>query len=171
MEEADGVGEETLFDESLKKFMSRLDDGSEDRNKVLSNIGSLQEALEITDEQTHEYYTFARNLCKDKQFEKAQEVFVTLASLNPNVAEYWMGIGYCCKEQDLHEDAVLHYTIAKAVNSESPFPYYNLAESYLILNEYGKGEDSIDTCISLCTGKTEYSDLLERAKVLKQKFN
>jgi len=147
----DKLSDPELFREQIKKGMT------------------LQEILELTDEQLEMFYQAASTLYNENRLIEAVEAFTFLTTLNPMVANFWLGLGMAEQRIEEHGNALLAFAMAMMADDKSPLPHYQTALSYRALGEKSSALGAIELTLLHCRGD-EWGYVKEKALELKRRI-
>jgi len=131
---------------------------------------SFQEILHINDEEMHRYYSTASHFFYSQQYQKASDAFTFLTTLNPNVYEYWLGLGMAEHRLEEYNGALLAYGMAVIACPPSPLPHFYKAHCYSSLGESASALASLKVSLRFMGSRTEYDELRKKALILQEKL-
>ncbi len=92
------------------------------------------EASGMTSEKFEWLYAQAYSIYKAGKYRDAIALFKFLATMNPSVSKYYLGLGACYFMLKDYETALFPYLAAANIDKQSPIPLYYVAECFLKLN-------------------------------------
>lgn len=136
---------EFVSQEILGKIMSEMDKSSdhlmayiESANQAEEKFVSFQDIFGWSDETLLHLYDFASHLIRTGKIAEANDLFLFLTTLSPQIASYWIGQGVCLQALKQYEEALAVYDAAKFLNNSDPLPYAYSMEIYQILKKTDK---------------------------------
>lgn len=140
-----------------------------DHGKLLVNIFekgmSPKEAMEISDEEIAQIYSFAYHQFSAGKFEEARELFKMLLTLEPINADFATALGVCHHRLKDYEYAVQCYMLATLFDAENPVPLFYAYDCFTNLgNEFAAGA-MLCNVIKLAGDKPEYEHIKNDAQL------
>lgn len=155
--------EEFAIPDEIKE---RLQDPDVFRQHILEGK-SLQEILGFDDGRMELFYKKASALYSENKFQEAREAFTFLTTLNPFVANFWVGLGMAEQRLEEFNGALLAFAMAMMADSLSPLPHYHTALCYRSLGQHDNALGSIDLALMRAEGMDEWVVLKQKAVALK----
>lgn len=152
-----------------KEIKERLQDPDVFRQHILEGK-SLQEILGFDDGKLEIFYQKASSLYGESRFQEAREAFTFLTTLNPFVANFWVGLGMAEQRLEEFNGALLAFAMAMMADSLSPLPHYHTALCYRSLGDPENALGSLDLALMRVMGNEEWSALREKALLLKERI-
>ncbi|CRX38417.1 SycD/LcrH family type III secretion system chaperone [Estrella lausannensis] len=152
-----------------KEIKERLKDPDVFRQHILEGK-SLQEILGFDDGRLELFYQKASSLYGENRFQEAREAFTFLTTLNPFVANFWVGLGMAEQRLEEFNGALLAFAMAMMADSLSPLPHYHTALCYRSLGDHENALSSLDLALMRVMGNEEWRTLREKALMLKERI-
>jgi type III secretion system low calcium response chaperone LcrH/SycD len=127
---------------------------------------SLQEILEFSDEKLEIFYQQASRLYQKNRFKESIEAFTFLTTLNPFVANFWLGLGMSEQRLEEYSDALLAFAMAMMADPASPLPHYQTALCYRAMGEKESALGALELAL-MRSGDNEWQHLKEKIIHLK----
>ena len=153
------------------KLSTKVKELLKDREKMKREIAkgkSLQDIIDLSDEAMGEFYKAAYKLFENRHFVNAADAFLFLVTINPNIPEYWIGLGMATQMCGDYETAVDAYEMAAMYEIENPVPYFYLAKCLFELHERDSTLQALDLAIEYAGDNEEYEDLKKQAIAAKK---
>jgi type III secretion system low calcium response chaperone LcrH/SycD len=125
---------------------------------------SLQELFGFSNEAMVEFYGAARNILEQKRFPEAVKAFSFLAMLNPNISDFWTGLGIAQQNNQDIESALFSYSMAYTIEGENITPYMLAAQCFVDLKDF---EQAINV-LEIAEGFANEHPEIEKCQQLKQ---
>jgi type III secretion system low calcium response chaperone LcrH/SycD len=159
--------------EQMKKFFIPDDvrEKLQDSTALAKHIGegkTFQELLSYSDETMEKFYAVAYRLFQTQRYEEASDAFVFLTTLNPNVHNYWLGLGMSEQLNNQHHAAIIAYSLAIMTNADNPTPYYHSAACYRATGDLESALASLDLALE-CAGDAEEHSLIKQQTLAAKK--
>jgi type III secretion system low calcium response chaperone LcrH/SycD len=145
---------EISFDNLEKMFkVSFMEESAEKEH------GLFQDALNISEEVLEEYYKAAYRLIEEKRWEDASDAFLFLTFINPNIYNFWIGLGISMQSQGAYDRALPAYAMAQQIDPEIPISYANAFQCCVALKEKECAENLWKAAIECCGENEEWTAL------------
>lgn len=105
-----------------------------------------------------------------KDFARAEEIYIKLASINPEDYKIYNRLGIIYLEQKNFSDAKDAFNATIKLGGPKASRYYNLALAYLGLQEYRNALEAIEKAVELEKNNQKYLDLHRDIKNRLKKF-
>lgn len=99
-----------------------------------------------------------------KDFPKAEELYIKVASQEPNNAKIYSKLGAIYLEQKNYYDAKDAFLQAVKIEPDNPSRYINLGLAYLGLKDYFKATQTFEEAVKLDPKNKKYQRLSEKAQ-------
>lgn len=132
--------------------------------KALANNIVPQDILDLSDICMAKLYKKASHLFEIKHFRASADAFLFLATLNPNVYEYWLGFGMAMQLSSEYEIAIDAYELAALMDLASPVPYFYLAKCLFAIHDRNSSLEALNLAIEMAGDGEDYSELRSQAK-------
>jgi tetratricopeptide (TPR) repeat protein len=154
----------------LRKFSCGFSTWQKGLEKLQNNTlkKSLQEEMQLPWEFMDRVYGLAAQSIQDNRHEDGQRLFLFLAFLNPEVLEYWLGLGLCQQEMKKFEAAIATYMTCLSLRAKVDIILYQLATCFFTIDAIDLGKQCLDLCIKYCKQKESQDGLLEKSLQTKQ---
>ncbi len=153
----------------LSKFNFSAEFKDQIKNKHLLKkelaIGkNLQELAHFSDETMAEFYQAAYQLFENKHYADAADAFLFLATFNPNIHDYWLGLGMTTQLLHDYEGAIDAYELAALCDMNNPVPYFYLAKCLFAIHDRESALQALDLAIEIAEDDKNYEELKEQAQ-------
>jgi tetratricopeptide (TPR) repeat protein len=167
--------ESQMSDDDLMKF---IDDGTvqtewEDEREFPINEENLKKFMigemtwaqleGITMEQAYAFAELGYTLFEQGRYDEAQQIFEGLVISNPYDGYLHSVLGSIYARKDMHEEAVVEYSIAMELDPENIMVYVNRAEILLQHGEFEYAMDDLKAAIDLDPNGEDPAGLRARA--------
>jgi len=153
--------------EAFEKFTTLL---AEERAFTEKDMEiSLQEAIGISQKTFDQFYKTGRELYSHKEYQKAADIFFTLALFNQYYYNVWLSLGL--SEQHCgHFDAALRaYAMAAITNIDSPEPFLHGADCCIAMHDKHEAELYLEEAVErIDKDRNQYESLRPHAVRMKQ---
>jgi hypothetical protein len=103
----------------------------------------LQEIFGFSNETTVEFYEAAKNILEQKRYEDAIDAFTFLTTINPYMADFWMGLGMAQQNNNEHDAALFSYSIGYTLEGGVIFPYVLAAQCCMEIRDFERALEVI----------------------------
>jgi tetratricopeptide (TPR) repeat protein len=142
-----------ISDEAIQKM-----NDEEMLNRALEEGKTFQELFGFSDAIVVEFYEAAKNVLEQNRFEDAVSAFLFLTGLNPNVADFWMGMGMAQQKNNEFDAALNSYTIAIELEGNKIFPYILTAQCCMEIKNFQKALEVIESAEKYAQEKAAQED-------------
>jgi tetratricopeptide (TPR) repeat protein len=131
---------------------------------------ALHELLGFTGESMVEFYEAACHLFEEHRYQDAVVGFFFLVTIAPEVAEYWLDLGYAYAQQDQYQAAIECYVCAMKLEPQRVDAYLACAGTYIRMQDFEQAEIACDIGLKVALPNRgepwaeELGTLLEEAK-------
>lgn len=132
---------------------------------------SFQDILGYSDATMEKFYQAAYNLFQKQKFKEAAEAFTFLTTLNPEMHNYWLGLGMAEQRLEEFHGALLAYAMAMMSDVTNPVPHYHSANCYRALLDDANAIVSLDQAIQQAGDSEEHQEIRDRAVALKARIS
>ncbi len=136
--------------------------------KELAEGKTAQQIMELQDSTMAKFYGAAYYLFEHKRYEDAAHAFLFLATLNPYIHDYWLGLGMATQMCQNYEAAIDAYELAAFCDINSPVPYFYLAKCLFAIHDRESALQALDLAIETAGESGEYTDLKKQAEEAKR---
>jgi type III secretion system low calcium response chaperone LcrH/SycD len=136
--------------------------------KELAEGKTAQEIMEFKDSTMAKFYKAAYQLFEYKRYEEAGNAFLFLATLNPHIHDYWLGLGMATQMCQDYEAAIDAYELAALCNISNPVPYFYLAKCLFAIHDRESALQALDLAIETAGEADEYMELKKQAQEAKR---
>jgi len=136
--------------------------------KELAEGKTAQEIVGLTDSSMAKFYKAAYELFEYKRYKEAAHAFLFLATLNPHIHDYWLGLGMATQMQQDYEAAIDAYELAALCSIANPVPYFYLAKCLFAIHDRDSALQALDLAIETADELEEYADLKIQAQEAKR---
>jgi type III secretion system low calcium response chaperone LcrH/SycD len=133
-------------DNRFKKFQLHLEN-KEDIQKELETGKTLQEMLQLTNEEMTKFYQIGLALFEHHHYDQSTTLFTFLTQLNPLVAGFWAGVGASQDKLGEHLQALQAFALAAELDDESLSSYLHAANSCLLLNNKAEAKKILERAL------------------------
>ncbi len=133
------------FDSFLisKEALARLED-QEELMRHIEEGKTIQEFFGFSNETTVEFYGAAQTILEQKRFADAIKAFSFLTILNPNIPDFWTGLGMAQQNMNDHEAAVFSYSMAYTIEGDVIGPYMLAAQCFLEIRDHERAIEVLE---------------------------
>ncbi len=156
--------EDDLSEFKLSKRVKEKLKDSEQIRKEIEAGKTAQEVLELSNATMAKFYKAAYTLFENKRYEAAADAFLFLATLNPYIHDYWLGLGMATQMLHDFEAAIDAYELASFCDESSPIPFFYLAKCLFAIHDRESALQALDLAIEAADDIEEYSTLKIEAK-------
>lgn len=134
--------------------------------KIFEKGMSPREAMQISDLDISQIYSFAYSKFNSGKYSDACELFKMLVLLEPMKSDFATSLGVCHHRLKNYKEALSAYMLGAALNPTDPVPIFYAYDCFLNL------EEKASACIMLCNVISragdipKYAKIKERAKLL-----
>ena len=132
--------------------------------RYMSGGKTFQEILGYSENVMEGFYRTARNLFLTQKYEEAIEAFTFLATLNPHVVTYWIGIAMADQMLGFHEKALIAYGIAVTLQPKNPVVHYHTASCFRALGNIPEAIGALEITIACAEESDEHLELAASAQ-------
>jgi type III secretion system low calcium response chaperone LcrH/SycD len=136
--------------------------------KELSEGKSAQEILEFSDSTMGKFYQAAYTLLEHNRYADAANAFLFLATLNPHIHDYWLGLGMATQMNKDYESAIDAYELAALNDFSNPIPFFYLAKCLFAIHDRESAIQALDLAIETAADLDEYAELKHQAEEAKK---
>lgn len=115
-----------IFEDS-EALMGALREG----NSIYQLLGFSEKALNV-------FYRAANRLIENKEFKKARDIFYFLVTIAPEVYQFWISFGQCCKNLEEHEMALQLFLQAIDIDPTQAVAYLNVIDFFVQAHDFHK---------------------------------
>ena len=128
---------------------------------------SMKETLQVADYQLEQVYAIAYRKYQAGEYKEASEIFQYLLFFDDR--NYKFLLGYAAAMHKLHDyyAAMGAYQMAALQAPKDPVPLFHLADCYINTGNPGKAAAALEMVIRMGTLDERYSELKERATLIK----
>lgn len=135
---------------------------------------SAQEILDVSDGEIDTFYEAACCFFEKERYEDAAKTYLFLATLNPRVHEFWLGLAMSAQMCGDFEGALAAYEIVSWDLVDLPLPYFYLGNCFIAVGDFTNALIAFDLAVEMCGTGKEFEDLRytiekERVKLLQKK--
>ena len=134
---------------------------------LLSKGKTFQEIIGYSFATMEKFYSRAHHLYQDQRYEDAADAFMFLTTLNPNVHNYWLGLGMSEHMNEEYDAALIAYGMAIMTDVENPLPHYHSASCYNALQDKENALAAVELAIAYAGDKPEHAPIKQRALAAK----
>jgi tetratricopeptide (TPR) repeat protein len=160
----------TQLNEEFSSPKKAVEEKTTESEEIEENLNSIQENLGVTWSFMDRAYKFGSALLQEEKFEDAEDIFYFLRYLNGEVFEYWFGEAVCQQALSQYEDALNTYVISLFFQPENPVVFYQMANSYLGLEEKESAIAALETSIEYAQREQGNEELEQLASDLLHKL-
>ncbi len=117
---------------------------------ILSNEISVQQALDIKEEQLEAMYFVAYNLFTNGKYQDALDAFVVLQHIAPLNYKMHFGAASCMQMLEKYLEASFVFTFSSSLEPENPAPLLHLAECYMMLGDRDAVKAALKFALERC---------------------
>lgn len=154
MEEMEEMEEYRIPDEAVERLKN-----SEVLREHLEKGDTFQEIIGYSSEKMEDFYRIAYNLFQKQEYAKAADAFIFLTTLNPNVHNYWLGLGMSEQLLGNYQSALMSYAMGILTNIHHPLPHYHSATCYRAMRDKNSAIQSLKMAIECAGEKKEYQSI------------
>jgi type III secretion system low calcium response chaperone LcrH/SycD len=132
--------------------------------KELAEGKTAQEIIGFSNETMSKFYQAAYLLFEHKRYHDAANAFLFLATLNPHLHDYWLGLGMATQMCHEYESAIDAYELAALTDLSSPVPYFYLAKCLFAIHDRESALQALDLAIETSDDLQEFADLKRQAQ-------
>jgi type III secretion system low calcium response chaperone LcrH/SycD len=121
-------------DDRLKKA-AKLLHHHEKWEEEVNHGKTLQEIIQLTDQELADFYKEGWNSYQHHSYEEASHIFLLLTQLNPKVGAFWSALGAAEEKRGELEGAMQAYILASELETQTLAPYIHGAKCLLLLNK------------------------------------
>lgn len=125
---------------------------------------TFQEILGYSFETMEKFYEAAHHLFQKQQYEEASDAFVFLTTLNPNVHNYWLGLGMSEQLIEEYDAALMAYSMAVMTNGDNPLPHYHSASCYSALHDKNSAKLALELAVKQAGDHVAYASIKSHAQ-------
>lgn len=151
----------------ISKFSILIKNDQGDKKILEDHISDKKKSDKLTsslEEQAESYF-------QEANFKQAEEIYLKLATKNPEDAKIYNRLGIIYLEQNNYQDAVEAFRESIKNGGKKSSRYYNLSLAYYGLQEYRNAYESIDEAVKLDNNNDKYLKLQQEIKLVIEKFN
>lgn len=156
--EAAGQVGDQLNETQSEKYKSLTD-------RTLQKSLSVKAMAGVSDEKEEAIYAQAYRLYNTGRYKESAEIFRLLVSLNTMDPRYLLGFAACFHMMKVYESAISAYSLAAAIDLDSPIPHFHLSDCYLQLKDDVSAITALKTAIKRSGDKGEYASLKEKCEI------
>lgn len=145
-----------------KRIQKKLND-KEWLKAELDKGKTAQEILGFKDRTMAKFYKAASHLFEKECYTDAANAFLFLVTLNPKIADYWLGLGMSRQMCGMFDEAIDAYEMAAYYEMESPVPYFYLAKCLFAVHDRENAIKALDLALEYAEGKREFADIRKQA--------
>lgn len=138
--------------------------------KLMKEGQTLQDLVQLSDEDIQRIYAIARKYYEHKEFQNAGDLFLLLMTLCPGVATFCTGLGMVEQQLGHYEMAAALYALAAELNPDDPSVYLYSAHCLYLQNHKTDAIRLIDTLIEAIGHDDDWQELKEQATSLKESW-
>jgi len=129
---------------------------------------SGQEIVGFSDEAMAKFYGAAYAIFEREEYEEAEDAFLFLATLNPNIYDHWLGLGMARQMGKKFEEAIDAYELAAIHQLDSPVPYFFLGKCFFAIHERDSALYALELAIEYAAEIPAYEELKSEALAAKE---
>lgn len=147
---------------------------SSDRNiretfkPLVTNGVPLYLSRGVNKEDLDALYVMAYNLYSEKKYQKALQIFQTIAFYNHFDKRGWIGSAACCQLLGRYRRAASCYAYASLIDGEDPAPFFHAIECYIALRSYDEARSALESVLLLAEKKPNFARLKNWATKIKE---
>ncbi|CCB86962.1 MULTISPECIES: SycD/LcrH family type III secretion system chaperone [Parachlamydia] len=130
----------------------------------MSEGKNLKDIIGYTDETMEKFYGAAYRLFQAKEYEKASDAFLFLTTLDPQVHNYWLGLGMSEQLKKEYEGALVAYGMAVMTEMSNPVPHYHSASCYLAVGDDENAKASLLLAIEYAGEQEHFFKIKQQAE-------
>lgn len=137
------------FDSFLisKEALARLED-QEALMRHVEEGRTLQEFFGFSNDAAVEFYGAAQSILEQKRFEDAVKAFSFLTMLNPNISDFWKGLGMAQQNSHDFEAAIFSYSMAYTIEGEDISPYMLAAQCFMEIRDVDRAVEVLQLALT-----------------------
>ena len=143
--------------------------------KIFEKRMSPKEAMEVSDQEIAQIYSFANQLFATNKFAEAKEMFKMLVLLEPDRAEFSTALGACFHHLHEYTDAITFYMTSSYLNNTDPVPLFYAYDCFRNLHNDSAAAVMLACVLARAGDQPQYAKIKEQAQPLleelKKKFN
>ncbi|GAJ75078.1 SycD/LcrH family type III secretion system chaperone VcrH [Vibrio diabolicus] len=139
---------------------------AEELLSFLEEGGTLKMLHDVSQDTIEHIYAVGYNFFQSGKIEQAAKVFQLLSMLDHYQARFFIGLGAARQELGEYLQAIDAYSYAALVDVNDPRPPFHSAECHLKLEQLTEAESGFYSAKEMSAGKSQYTDLHERAGIM-----
>lgn len=136
--------------------------------KRLLKGASMREALDLSNDQMHQFYAYAEELFKAKKFEEASDVLFLLTTLDPALPNYWLALGIAERARGGYLESCSAFNQYIAFEPAHPTGYLEAIKTCLEIPDKGAALDYASFLLAMVP--PEYAKERETARKLQKEL-
>lgn len=138
--------------------------------KIFEKGMSPKEAMEISDEEIAQIYSFAYHQFSIEKYEDARELFKMLLTLDPFNSEFATALGVCHHRLKDYEFAIQSYMLNSILTKSNPVALFYAYDCYMKLNQEVEAGVMLCNVISRAGDQEAYAQIKKDAETLLDKL-
>lgn len=134
-------------------------------NKMLIQGLTPKDAMGVSSSYMENVYAQAYRLYNTGKYSEATDLFRILVMLNAMEPKYMLGLAACYHMLKEYYNAIQTYTLAVALDVESPIPHYHTSDCFIQMKDYLSAMICLELAINRSGDKPEYAKMKERAQL------
>ncbi|TOC73095.1 CesD/SycD/LcrH family type III secretion system chaperone [Vibrio parahaemolyticus] len=139
---------------------------AEELLSFLEEGGTLKMLHDVSADTIEHIYAVGYNFFQSGKIEQAAKVFQLLSMLDHYQARFFIGLGAARQELGEYLQAIDAYSYAALVDINDPRPPFHSAECHLKLEQLTEAESGFYSAKEMSAGKSQYTDLHQRAGIM-----
>jgi tetratricopeptide (TPR) repeat protein len=100
--------------------------------------------LGFTEETLGDFYEAANSILDQERYEDAADAFFFLVTLAPNVADFWLELGFCFARAQKYDKAIKAYTKGIELAPDRADSYLSCAGTYVRMDDFEQAQNTCD---------------------------
>jgi type III secretion system low calcium response chaperone LcrH/SycD len=126
---------------------------------------SPREAMEITDEQMMQLYSYAYHLFSTAKYEEARELFKMMLNLDPLNTDFATALGVCHHRLKSYDNAITSYMLAAFLDEDNPVPLFYAYDCYMNLKQDIPACMMLSNVVARAADQTAYAQVKQDAQM------
>lgn len=149
-------------EEDINKYIIKWNEPVDQNNflnRLLEENVEMQQYLNISDEVLAKYYVMAAEILQEHNFENSRDAFLFLTFLNPNYANFWIGLGMSEQALGCFDEAISAYRLAEVLDPQNPTIHINAFKCHKALDNQQLADESYEKCTQACSDQSKHAQI------------